>query len=79
MIECKFGKKPIDVGDLDKYVMLYNHAKASALKVNGLVFICPTAGITEYAKSNILVQYPNENIKVLGTRNLVEEIEEELA
>jgi hypothetical protein len=76
MIECKFGSKAIDVGDLDKYVMLYHHARASALKVNGLIFICPTAGITEYAKSNVLIQYPNENIRVIGTRNFIQEIEE---
>jgi hypothetical protein len=69
-------EKAIDVGDLDKYVMLYHHAKASALKVNHLVFICPTGGITEYAKSNVLIQYPNEKISIIGARNLIEEIED---
>jgi hypothetical protein len=73
MVECKFGRKAIDTAQLDSYIMLYYDAKR-ALGVNGLLFVCPTAGMTEYAKGNVLVKYRNEHIKFLDTRRWIEEL-----
>jgi len=73
MVECKFGKKAIDTAQLDSYIMLYYDAK-KALGVNGMLFVCPTAGMTEYAKGNVLVKYRSEHIKFLDTRRWIEEL-----
>jgi len=75
MLECKFGKKQIDTAALDGYVMLYYNAKQS-LRVNGLLFVCPTAGLTEHARGNVLVKYPNENIQVLDSRGWFRRLED---
>jgi hypothetical protein len=75
LIECKFGRKQIDTALLDSYVMLYFDAKRS-LGVNGLLFVCPTSGMSEHARSNVLIKYRGERIDIIDSRNWVREIEQ---
>ena len=75
MVECKFRRKQIDMAGLDSYIMLYHNAKQT-LGLNGLLFVCPSAGVSEYAKSNHLIKYPNENIRNVDSRNRWKEFEE---
>jgi len=63
-----------DTASLDSYVMLYYHTK-QGVGVNGLLFVCPTAGMSEYAKSNVLIKYPDDNIHILDSRNWFRELE----
>ncbi|HVB12983.1 MAG TPA: YraN family protein [Nitrososphaerales archaeon] len=74
MVECKFGKKQINTASLDSYVMLYRNAK-QPLGLSGLLFVCPTAGMSEYAMSNVRIIYPGENIHILDSRNWFRELE----
>jgi hypothetical protein len=74
LIECKFGKKQINTAMLDSYVMLYYDAKKS-MGVNGLLFVCPTAGMSEHAKGNVLIKYRGQNIQIVDSRNWVRELE----
>jgi hypothetical protein len=74
LIECKFGKKQVDTALLDSYVMLYYEAKRS-LGVNGLLFVCPTAGMSEHARSNVLNKYRGERIDIIESHNWVRELE----
>jgi len=75
LVKCKFGKKNIDPAMLDSYVMLYYDAKRSPLAVNGLLFVCPTAGTSEHARSDVLFKYPGERIEIIESQNWVRELE----
>jgi hypothetical protein len=74
LIECKFGKKQINTAMLDSYVMLYYDARKS-MGVNGLLFVCPTAGMSGHAKGNVLIKYRGQNIQIVDSRNWVRELE----
>jgi predicted RecB family endonuclease len=74
LIECKFGRKQIDTALLDSYVMLYYNAKRS-LAVNGLLFVCPSAGMSEHERSNVLAKYPGERIEIIESQYMLRELE----
>ncbi|HEV2390062.1 MAG TPA: zinc ribbon domain-containing protein [Nitrososphaerales archaeon] len=75
LVECKFGKRPIDPAMLDAYVQLYYDSKRSPLGVNGLLFVCPTSATGGRARSDVLFKYPGERIEIIESRNWVRDLE----